>query len=176
MRKEAGIDQKAGSLYAIDTQHAKTHEGRAFGIGMLFASVANGANADILIRVNASVEMHAEFAGASTGAAWAYLLEAAAVTGSGTEITAYNRYRESNNAVNGTFYHTPTLANTGTTLITTLIPGATNRKASGGGNASGRVEWILKPDTVYVMRLINKAGTGAMMSMNADIYEIDEDH
>ena len=174
-RKEGGIDPFTGCLYGIDTQHAMTHEGRAFGVGMLFASVADAANAEILIRVNASVELHTEFAGSSTGASGAYLFEAPEVTGSGTEITARNRHRERTNGINGTFYHTPTLADTGTTIIATLVPGSQTRKTSSGGAGSGRVEWILKPDTVYAMRMTNKAGTGATISMGADIYEVAED-
>ncbi len=174
MRPEGGIDPKTGSLYTMDTQHAMTHEGRAYGVGMLFESVADNANADLLIRLNGSIEMHVEMSGASTGAAWAYLFEAAVVTGSGTEVAAYNRRRVNSQGLGGTFYHTPTLASTGTTIIATLLPGATNRKTSGGGTATGRVEWVLKSDTVYVMRMINKAGTGAMMSINADIYEVKE--
>jgi hypothetical protein len=86
----------------------------------------------------------------------------------GTPVVPRNRNRFSSNVSDATVTHGPTITLVGTTLFVGFIPAGSGNKPP-AGDLSSFEEWILLPNTVYLLRLVNNlenSATPATVSVN----------
>ncbi len=154
----------------VDFAHHQLHEGELHQYTYGPAALANGATIDLRIVVgnlepttrtpHFAVELDA------TAETWLYLYETPTTSANGTQQTVYNRNRNSANAPGTTLWLSPTVSAVGTPLSSWIV-GAGNKT---GGNGRDSIEWVLKPNTVYLVRMTAKA-TGDNVCLRAMWYE-----
>lgn len=84
-----------------------------------------------------------------------YMYEGTTVSANGTTVIPLNMNRTSLAKAVAVLTHAPTVTAVGTEIDYQLVTG--NRTVGGVGE-SGRVEFLLAPDTNYLFRLINSSG------------------
>ena len=176
------FDAFAHATTVIQEEHRLIHDGMYFSTNYGFTSLANGANLDILIAVPANSFPHLR--------AWAYsledgpcnftLYEGTTTSDDGTALTSTNNNRNSTNAPNAVWTHTPTISGVGTAILENHYvpdPGGGFLSGSPGTNFSDvSEEWILKPSTKYLLRLTNNSGGAIDGSVYIVHYELGYDH
>lgn len=160
------------SLPIINHNHYEVHKGTFYGISHFFDDLANGANADVLIKVGANKTLHINVSVYSSGFGTIYFYEDTTASNNGTAITIYNMNRTSDNTSNATTFYTPTVTDVGTQLIVTGIPGGEKKNAI-GGIAKPNSEFILAKSKNYMVRVNNSSGDTSDVIMNIEWYEED---
>lgn len=160
-----------GALVTIDYPHHEIHAGNYYSVSYRSPDDGNLAdNGSIAYALTTgSVYAHLIAMGACGGDAELALYEAPDIS-AGTPVTPLNHNRISTHVSTVTVVRDPTVNDTGDLLDMLLVPGGT------GGNAIGstgnqREEWILAPATVYLVRIINRAGNAQPASLKAEWYE-----
>ena len=169
---ESGLpltDGMTGALQTISVLHHETHKGEAYSAGSIFIEVADDAIADILIKPLGST-LHTTFFGAAAGDAEARLLENPGVGSSGTQIVPMNKNRVSANESSSEIWIGPTVTGEGSVLYAGVIPGGQKQQAIGGA-VEERDEFILANGSLYIARIINKAGSAKTISIGCTFYE-----
>ena len=158
----------------ITLSHSKVHRGRFFTLSKIFTGIGNNASVEFLIRVGSQYSHHAVCNVAAGGDADIELYEGPTVSAEGTPIAAINNNRFSSIVADGTYFHTPTLGGDGTLLMQDFIPGG-GPFLSGGGSDTGLVrsgtEFIMKTNTDYLLRGINRSGAAATLALACGFYE-----
>lgn len=169
----APFDETTGAALVIDTVHHEVHEGEMFHASHTNGSVSNGANVDVLLATGAAVETHASWEVFAGGQVTIYLYEAPTVSANGTALTVYNMKRDSLNAPDGLLYHTPTVSATGSVALVNgrILPGGTSPTTRVGGGIRSGAEWILAPDTLYLLRVANTSGGTIAVNVVLEWYE-----
>lgn len=163
-------DEEEGYLIVIDSVHNEVHEGEMFHTNHIFSSVANGGNADTMLHT-LDGEYHTMFSVSVGGAVDVFLYEDVVVTDSGTAVTSYNMNRTSTKESDLVVTHTPTVSSTGTTLVSKFIPGGSSQQTRIGGDTRTATEWLLKPNTNYMIRINNVSGTTIRASISIEFYK-----
>ena len=164
----AGQDA-SDAIVTVTHSHRKSHEGDMFAISRVVEGVADDGTIDILIALGQ--EAHITWRTKAGGDALATFYENPTVSDNGTLMSQVNlsRLKASSNPGPGNVYHTPTITDVGTQLVTELLPGGT------GGNAVGvtlsrDAEFIMHPDNTYLLRLQNIAGNAQPLGVVAQYY------
>ena len=160
------------ALVSMGEVHANIHRGIMFVAGQSAEGVADDGTIEVLIQVGSTRSCHVQFTGAAGGDHEFELFEGTTFSAAGTSVTPINRNRFSSTAAVTTVTHTPTLTADGTKLVGGLRPGGTGGNSI-GSTTKGFAEWMLATDTVYLARLINRAGTAQLLSLEMDFYEPD---
>lgn len=151
--------------------HAYIHDGRFYIASYISLSLANNAELDILIRV--TDVMHVRPFVSSSGESIVDFYEGSTFSAVGTELDAINRNRFSPRAATTSIFHTPTITDVGSILLSqTLMPGGQGGNATGGSGASDFEEWILAPGD-HLFRITNIGGAAKNVSMQLNWYEPD---
>ena len=163
------VDEITGNLVVIHTEHHEVHEGEMFHGGWS-ASVANNASADTLITVGAK-GTHIVFGVAAGGACQVYLYEAPTASG-GSAQTMYNMNRNSALVTPAAIASAPTVSATGSVTLVNgwYLPGGNSEQTRGGGGVRAETEWMLKPGTVYLLRVTNVSGASVTVSSAIECY------
>jgi hypothetical protein len=90
--------------------------------------------------------------------------------GTATAIRNKNRPKQGIEVPTASVVRDPTVNDAGLLLENEFIPGGTGPQAVGGA-ASTRSEWVLKPGTVYLVRMTNRAGNNQPASLALEWYE-----
>jgi len=165
------IDEVTGSLATIDIVHHEVHEGELFHTEYS-ASVNNGANLDVQVTTTATSEAHMTAVVSAGGQSLVYLYEAPN-TSAGTALTVYNMRRiDITHTSPYTAVHTPTVTGVGTTPLINgrLIAGGTSVPSRVGGETRGATEWILAPNTKYLLRVNNNSGGAIVIHVTIEAY------
>ena len=167
-------DEISSSINVIDVLHAKIHNGQVFAFSHLFVSVANNANADILI-ITGNKDVHATMKISGGGNSHAYLYEGTTVSASGSVLDINNKNRHHAQVEEFRAFHTPTGVTVGDQLSVEFFPGGTG----GGGLKVGstseeRDEWEFSPNTYYLIRVANKSGGAVDISISGTVYESED--
>lgn len=153
----------------IDIAHHQLHEGESHQYTYGPAAIANGATLDHRLVVGnlaaTTRTPHVVLELDSTGECWLYLYETPTTTVNGTQQTAYNRNRNSATVPNMTIWLAPTVTVAGT-LLSAWIVGSGEKS---GGNGRDSIEWDLKANTVYLVRVVAKNGNN--IALRAQWYE-----
>lgn len=158
-------------IETISFVHERIHEGDTFSASYAAEGFADNAVIDFVITTGVK-QFHLTGFVSAGGDALAYLYEAPTVTGgTGTAQSLLNKNRTKTNVPNSSVLRNPTVTNVGTLLQSILIPGGTGGNAV-GATTGARNEWILAPNTKYLVRLQNVAGTAQPMAMDIEGYEI----
>ena len=98
------------------------------------------------------------------------LYEGITVSADGTPVVVANRNRTSSNVALSTVFRAPTVTDLGLQLLDDIAVGGTGPLAP--GVSTSVAEWVLKPNTKYLLRLIHDIGVGeAEMSVTLNWTE-----
>jgi hypothetical protein len=167
------LERDAKFISVTDRVHRETHEGEGFSVCHIFEDVGASEHADILIQTGGLKELHFTFAAEAEGKAYAFLYEDTEAA-AGTGLTPFNRLRSSGETSDASFTYTPTFDSVpelGSLLPCALIPGGIGGNSVGATGGSGRQEIVLKINTIYLVRVTNKAGSAKDISITCSWYE-----
>ena len=161
------VDTATHSITTIEWEHLEIHEGDSYFICDV-VDLGNAANRTILIITPDTTEWaHIIFEVEMELEATIRLHEGATVVASGTQITAFNRDRNSINTATAIIYHTPTISNDGLLLHAAQL--GSGKKS--GGETRSLNEIILRQDTNYILRVINQTNNNNVISTRISWYE-----
>jgi len=168
------FDDVESGLVTVDHAQHELNLGQVF-----FASyatpdgspLADDAAVDLLIKT-ASKKAHLTFSGSSEGNAELQFYEGTTTSDDGTSVTPQHMDRTSNVPTSITTFHTPTVTAVGTLVYDRWIVAGDGGGADGGRLRSNR-EWILAPNTNYMVRVINRAGNNQHADASVSFYETD---
>lgn len=163
------VDRSGRYIPIIAEEHSRIHEALGFTCTGK-ATVANGANFDILIKNPADNFPHFRFYAISSENAPAdiFLYEATTVSADGSACNVYNNNRNSANTSNPSLFTGPTVTGVGTEIEYSLIAGS---KQIGGSAESITVEWNLKPNENYMVRYTNNSGQNSTIGFHLFFYD-----
>jgi len=168
------VDPHTGSIQVIQLEHAKIHQGDAYAISGKETGLANAATAYIYAVTGAS-HIHWRAASVTTenGEVDIAFYEAPTVSANGTLVPSFNKNRVSTNTSDLTVYAGPTVTDNGTLLETGWVPptGGVGSHASGGEVERVGGEWILLPNSSYLISITNNSGGAIDYSYTYFWYE-----
>lgn len=160
-------DPMSGKLVTIEYEHFQIHEGFMFTV-LEVTDLTNGAVRDLLVvSPNTTTWAHLVWEiehELETSIQFYYDTTYSAI---GTEVGSYNRNGNSPNVATTLVYHTPTITDVGT-LIATIQQGD-GKKAGGADRLSN--EFVLKQNTVYLVRITNLTASNNLISVKFNWYE-----
>lgn len=172
---EPQTDTPSGRPFFISHEHARVHEGISHTVSHIFTGVAVDGFADLRF-TSGGAPCHVFVNCASSGPAYYHLYEGATFSGPGTAKQTFNRKRTSSITAASKAYFTPTVNVPGTSIQSgQFLPGGVGVGfAYTGGTLEHKLEWILKPNTEHLIRMTNKDGAGATMSLTLNWYEVND--
>ena len=163
----------SGSAYSISISHAKIHEGNSYIIQE--GITLNNASKEYLITTpDTSSRAHLTFEILGSLDTSFSLTEGSEKTG-GTEMTPYNRNRNSDNESVLTFTHTPSGSEgSSTELLSAKFGNASGVLGSGGigQNRTSRHELILQPNESYLLTVTALSANDNNITVTFDWYEV----
>ena len=167
-----GGDEITGAQVTISTVHHEVHEGETFQTSYKTpdaSSLADDADISFLL-ITTDKFAHLTWEGAAGGDAEIAFYEDTQYSAAGADLPEWNMKRTSTNTASVVASLGPTIMNVGALLRNNLLPGGTGGNAP-GGTARADTEWILQPNSIYMLRLINRAGNQQPASLTAQWYE-----
>ena len=163
------------AIRTIETEHAYIHEGIFFESYNKF-TLAAGATKVVTIKPAAGTYLHYRPTNLVTSADKVTIefYEGATVTAAtGAAVTPSNHNRNSALTSKVTLLDAPTVTADGTKFAQVYIPGATGTGGTRTGASAGvsNSEWVLKPDTVYMIRVTNGSSGSNDIQINFQWYE-----
>lgn len=163
------------ALVIISYPHHEVHAGSMFEVTYKApdgAPLADDATIAFLLRTGAKFD-HLVFGTNAGGDAELELLEAPTITDDGAALAELNMNRGSVKVAVTVVTLNPTVTvATGTLLFNDFVPGGSGGNAQGGSGAVRQgTEWILAPNTAYVIRMTNRAGNAQPGALLAQWYE-----
>ena len=161
----------AHALPIADTEHMRFMEGKSFETAIK-ATVNNGANYDVLIRIPSTLQyahLFGYFYVTTSAPCDTFLFEGTSVSNNGTTFATFNKNRMSDTTALTLLSHTPTITNTGVQIEYDLLHGS---KQDGGSFKNFLGHMILKGDTNYPTRLTNNSTGVATIAFSIHWYEI----
>jgi hypothetical protein len=160
-------DLTTGAFTTISYDHHEIHSGSHFFTGN-YTDLANGQVYDILIVTpNTLKYSHMIFELRTEAEAMFGYYEATTTSANGTAMTVFDRNRVTANTAGTTFFHTPTVTSVGT-LLGSGIFGSGNKQ---GGGLRDSNEFILKPNSKYLVRVTNNTALANWYDWQFDWYE-----
>lgn len=161
------------TLTFIPYVHHKVHESVTFQSSYKTpegSDVADDASQDWLIQVRADRVPHLVYEVACGGDAEVSLYEAPTVSSNGTALARVNMDRNSQGGSDVLTFRDPTVTVVGNLIQNTLIPGGTQPR-TGGGVGRQNTEWLLRLNTLYLLRVTNRSGGAQPVSVLIQWYE-----
>lgn len=158
----------------ISNDNALIHQGKGFQHSNIH-SVTAGANIDHLIITPSDVDVHmrAWQVRVSSGPVTVNAYEDAVVSNNGTAEPSGNLNRQSVIANKCLIYHTPTITSVGNLLESNFISASgSGAHLTVGDDATSPIEWLLKRNTKYIIRVNNGGGSTASVYVKLFWYEI----
>ena len=169
------LDDLYNALITIDLAHHRVHDGAGFTVCDTVACNETTVKW-MVVTPNSTRYAHMIWGMTSTGEA-TFLVTGDADRTAGTPLTVINRRRVGTPAVSETTVsRTPTSGNTdGATILFSDRNGATSTGSRTVATSSTRdvAEWILKPNTKYVISVTTYANV--YVTCKLDWYELNED-
>jgi hypothetical protein len=166
-----GVQQVGGSdrpLPTVDVNHLRLHEGRAYYVYRVEASLAVNGNLDIAIAWPSGTLPHAIFNYQCGGESRFYVYEAPTTSG-GTALTIHRRNRSLSTTSTGAAVYGPTVTNLGTEIFGEIITSGKGGSGAGGGGYT--YEYVLAPLTTYLFRLTNTNSQAHIAELLIEWYE-----
>jgi hypothetical protein len=164
-----GQDALSGKLITIEYEHAQIHEGNMFTV-LEVTDLGNGATRDLFVispKTTRSAHLVWEIEHELETSISFY--KDTTYSDIGTEVTSYNRNGNSYKVATTKVYHTPTVTDVGT-LIATIQQG--DGKKAGGSDRLAN-EFVLKQNTVYLVRITNLTANNNLIGVKLNWYEKD---
>lgn len=168
--RKFGRNIESEAVVVADEVHERVHRGQVFTFdykSVDASPIADNASINVLIGVRDD-PLHCVFRFVGGGDFEYFLFESPTVTNVGTvvPIRNLNRYQGST-WPKARVWHTPTTSNDGTQLQGQWAPNL----LGGSQETRADTEWILQPNTRYLIRLTNRQGTAEPMGVEGVIYE-----
>ena len=171
----APYDSVSGAPYWLDVAHYEIHYGGMCHAEHVDGTVADDDVVDVLLRTGASAD-HAIFEVSVGGQSSVQMWEAPQVGDVGTAFGSLNMNRLMTRTAETLLYHSPTITATGAiTMVNRIIPAGATAQTRVGGQSSKGVEWVLAPETDYLLRITNTSGGNIPISTVFEWYEGDEE-
>ena len=169
------IERITGAFRTIETEHAYIHEGIFYESYNKF-TLAAGATRVVTIKPATGTYLHYRPTNLVTSADKVTIefYEGTTVTAAtGTAATPSNHNRNSTLASKVTLLDAPTVTANGTKFAQVYIPGATGTGGTRTGASAGvsNSEWVLKPNTVYMVKVTNGSSGSNDIQINFQWYE-----
>lgn len=171
------VDSRWFAVETIDSIHERVHQGILFTHEQVAvagdpAELANDASLEYLITVPAGKFPHMRWAAECGGDSRVRIYEGVTTSDDGTEVTMLNRNRNSSNTAPITLHTGPTVSDYGTLLGDQVMPTGGGIFGIGGGAGAATIfgEWVLKPSTLYVVRLTNISGGAQPAGVEMRVY------
>ena len=163
-------DPSGGALDIIDHLHYETHEGDVYYFSHLYESVSNNGTADMYISVG-DIPLHATLRVNTGGTSYVNLYDGTSLSATGDDVVPQNKNRLFPNAHEFTVQADPSIDSIGTPMGTgEMLPGGSAGQKAGSSNTE-RDEWVLAPNTTYMLRVTNKSGGAIHISISSSSYE-----
>jgi len=162
------VDSVTGGRLTIDHVAALAHAGKVFRTNLFNAAVADDGNLEVLIRP-ADNAIYLRVDVSMVGDGEVLVFEGTTVSANGAGMTAFNLNRMSALVTTCLFNSGPTITGDGTEIGHGILTGD---KEDEGFSAVGG-ELILAPNTIYLIRSINRSGAVARMVLGVGYYEPD---
>ena len=166
-----GVQQVGGSdrpLPTVDVNHLRLHEGRAYYVYRVEASLAVNSNLDIAVAWPSGTLPHAVFNYQCGGDSRFYVYEAPTTSG-GTALTIHRRNRALATTSTGAAVYAPTVTALGDEIFGEIITSGQGGTGAGGGGYT--YEYVLKPLTTYLFRLTNINAQAHIAELLIEWYE-----
>jgi hypothetical protein len=171
MRKELPgrltADSISGDLVLIPHRHQNVHDAIAYTIDNFNTAVADASSLDTYINTTDKL-IHLRFETQAGGDAVLHFYESPTVI-AGTALEVSNRNRTSGATTSVLAYTGGTVSSAGLTLMTAFMPGGGGPLAA-GGDAEAELEWLLKTDTYYLVRVTNVSGGNKRVHTQLHFY------
>ena len=169
------MERITGAFRTIETEHAYIHEGIFFESYNKF-TLAASAKRVITLKTPTAKYLHYRPTTLVTSADKVLIefYEGATVTAAtGTAVTPSNHNRASALTSGVTLLDAPTVTADGTKFAQVYIPGATGLGGTRTGSSAGvsNSEWVLKPNTTYMIRVTNSSSGSNDIQVNFQWYE-----
>ena len=163
------------AIRTIETEHSYIHEGIFFESFNKF-TLAGGATRVVTIKPTAGIYLHYRPTNLVTSADKVLIefYEGATLTAAtGTAVTPSNHNRNSTLTSKVTLLDAPTVTANGTKFAQVYIPGATGTGGTRTGQSAGTSgsEWVLKPNTQYMIKVTNGSSGSNDIQVNFQWYE-----
>lgn len=164
------VDPESHSVMMIEWEHARIHAGKGFTNTNRF-TLNNNATAYHLLVNPAGNEPHIRTLLVSvTGApVELYWLESPITTANGTATVSANNNRGSLITPQLQLYSGPTVTSEGQFLGFDIMTGS--KSVGGAGTENAQREWILKPATNYLIKLVNTGAGNIVYGLKVFWYE-----
>lgn len=100
------------------------------------------------------------------------LFESPTVSANGTPYSPKNRNRISTRISSMAVFTAPTITSDGTKLMERIIPQVGGGAHESGGDSGVVGEWVLKPNTDYIIKITNEATSTTTYGASFFYYEI----
>lgn len=157
------------ALAMVDDITAKARFGEVYHFSYLWEGVTDQSNVDILVRTGAR-RVSIQFGVAAGAASQFRLYEEPTISDAGTALTKVNRNRMSSVTFTSAIYYDPTFSASGTELAVDYLPGGVKNKEV-GATSSATAVWLLKPNTDYLLNIVNISGGSEDVAIFGDIFE-----
>ena len=175
------FDAYAHAATTIDELHRLTHDGMVFHASGKVTGMVDANVDDFLIAIPAGTFPHFQrlrlFMG--RGDVDIVVYEGATASADGSAIARNNTNRNSTNTPGVVLTSAPTITDVGTLVHTSwLTPTSAGQGQSGSTGIAGETngeEWVLKPNTKYLIRVTNNSGATIDYAYEMLWYEISYD-
>ena len=171
------LDEVTQKPIFISFVHHEIHEGNTFQACQKTADgspIADDASYDMLLITGNEAEPHLVFSAASGGICELIFYKDTTVSDNGALIPTQNM-RQSLHGINlNTLlaYTAPTITLVGTMMHIRLLPGGAGPgQSTSGSTIREDTEWVLAPNTNYLIRVTNRSGGAQPISILAQWYE-----
>lgn len=151
--------------------HHYIHAGSYYTFSHIFDGVTDGASKYVLIQTgDLSVHFISGFtAGGQTEISFQ---ENATVSANGTSMNTYNHLRSSDETALSKVFYGSTITSGGDVFAKSLTTGGTSSPSRVGGVSEQREEYVLKPNTAYLVNATNTSGGTIDISVSGSFYEM----
>ena len=169
------LETTTGALRSIDNDHAYIHEGKLFSATHKVTLTAGSSIYISFTTPNTDKVVHYRPASLTTSAdnVTTLFFEGGTFTG-GSTLATVNRNRKSLTTAEVLINTGVTSTLDGTLLYTSFLGGGVGvGQSRGGGELAENQEWVLKKNTVYLIKLTNGSSSSNTLCLGVRWYEED---
>lgn len=164
--RAVGLDSYENALVIVDHYTYSVHHGNRFKACYLRphgSELANDATYNLLVATGSQCP-HAKVRVGVGGNCDLLIFEGVTVSANGNLLPAYGKNRVDSGTALTEVYDSPTITNDGTSIFQWFA--AAGEKGFAGGGSWGETEWLLKLNTLYVVRIVNRSGGPIQFAMS----------
>ena len=165
------IEEDTNALIVIDSIHERIHSGEGFQFSLRQTNIPASTVSYLLMNTTLSATHFRDYSiRCDSNPILVELYEEPTITSYGNLTSSKNRNRFSNHTSDSLIYLNSTISNDGTLLFVDEIY-SNNNKA---GEISGvPVEWLLKKDSTYLIKITNNNGNNVNCVYNFFWYDLE---